>query len=81
MNQSLNTSLDGEQLANDIWAMFGTATPAAADNHTASPGDKAKVAEQNEMSDIPDLASEARPAAQSRLVAWRFRSVVFRALR
>ncbi len=58
MNQSLNTSLDGEQLANDIWAMFGTATPAAADNHTASPGDKAKVAEQNEMSDIPDLATE-----------------------
>ncbi len=54
MNQSMNTSLDGEQLANDIWAMFGTAAPAPPDNHTAA-GNKANVAEQI---DIPDLASE-----------------------
>jgi hypothetical protein len=58
MNQSLNTSLDGEQLANDIWAMFGMATPAPPDNHTAAVGNKANVVEQIEMSDIPDLASE-----------------------
>ena len=58
MNQSMNTSLDGEQLANDIWAMFGTATLAPPDNHTAAPGMQTNVAEQNEMSDIPDLASE-----------------------
>ncbi len=57
MNQSMNTSLDGKQLANDIWAMFGTATPAA-DNHTAASGMQTNSAEQNEMSDIPDLASE-----------------------
>lgn len=58
MNQSMNTSLDGEQLANDIWAMFGTLTPPVADNHTAALVNKANVAVQNEMSDIPDLASE-----------------------
>ena len=58
MNQSMKTSLDGEQLANDIWAMFGTAAPAPPDNRTAAPGNQTNGAEQNEMSNIPDLASE-----------------------
>lgn len=59
MNQSMNTSLDGKQLANDIWAMFDTATPAPTDSHTAAPGNQTNgVLEQSEMSDIPDLASE-----------------------
>ncbi|HEV8159353.1 MAG TPA: hypothetical protein VGP58_09990 [Pyrinomonadaceae bacterium] len=58
MNQSMNTSLDGEQLANDIWAMFGTATRAVPDNHTAAPGNQTNGAEQNEIGDIPDLATE-----------------------
>ena len=59
MNQSMNASLNGEQLANDIWAMFGTAaTPAPPDNHTAAPGNQTDGAEQNEMNGIPDLASE-----------------------
>ena len=58
MNQSMNTSLDGEQLANDIWAMFGAAAPVPPDNRTAAPGNQTNGAAQNEMSNIPDLASE-----------------------
>ena len=58
MNQLMNTSLDGEQLANDIWAMFGAAAPTPPDNRTAAPGNQTNGAEQNEMSNIPDLASE-----------------------
>ena len=54
----MNTSLDGEQLANDIWAMFGTATPAILDNRTAAPGNQTNAVEQNEKINIPDLASE-----------------------
>lgn len=58
MNQSINTSLNGEQLANDIWAIFGTATLAPPDNHTAAPGNQTNGVEQNEIGDIPDLATE-----------------------
>ena len=58
MNQSMNTSLNGDQLANDIWAMLG-ATSAAADNTTvAAPDNQTNVVKQSEMSNIPDLATE-----------------------
>jgi hypothetical protein len=58
INQSMNTSLNGEQLANDIWAMLG-ASSAIADNTNASAADnQPNAVEQSEMSDIPDLANE-----------------------
>jgi hypothetical protein len=58
MNQSMNTSLNGDQLANDIWAMLG-ATSAVADNTTvAAPDNQTNAVKQSEMSNIPDLATE-----------------------
>ncbi|MDQ3711996.1 MAG: hypothetical protein M3388_07230, partial [Acidobacteriota bacterium] len=58
MNQSMNTSLNGEQLATDIWAMLGAPAPAIADNPTAALGNQPNAVEQSEMSNIPDLATE-----------------------
>ncbi len=54
----MNTSLNGDQLANDIWAMLG-ATSAVADNTTvAAPDNQTNAVKQSEMSNIPDLATE-----------------------
>ena len=62
MNQSINPApSNGEQLANDIWKMLGgQATSIITDTTTAvaAPVNMAKVAEQNETNDIPDLATE-----------------------
>lgn len=55
MNQSLNiANLDGDNLANDIWASFG-----APENNAPSAAPKALVcSEENLMNDAPDLAAE-----------------------
>ena len=68
MNQSINTSLNGEQLANDIWAGFGTlplSETATTDNKmsaaavvAADPPFQSNAGEQSEMNDTPDLAAE-----------------------
>jgi len=55
MNQSVNTMpLNGEKLANDIWAMLGASAPAS----VIAPHNQTKADEQSEMSNIPDLATE-----------------------
>ncbi len=55
----MNTSLNGDQLANDIWAMLGATSSAAADNTTvAAPNNQTNAVKQSEMSNIPDLATE-----------------------
>jgi hypothetical protein len=66
MNQSINTSLNGEQLAKDIWAGFGTLPlpeTATTDNKmsfsaTAAPPFQSNAEEQSEMNDAPDLADQ-----------------------
>jgi hypothetical protein len=59
MNQSMTTNLNGDQLANDIWAMLGAvAVPAVAGTATAVAGNQTNAVEQSEMNNIPDLASE-----------------------
>jgi hypothetical protein len=60
MNQSTDTSVNGEQLATDIWAMLGAPSSSAAAINTTiiAPENQTKIAEQNEMNDIPDLATE-----------------------
>lgn len=61
MNRSTNTSLNGDSLANDIWAMFD-ASPATASTTEAvydgAPQFQTNAGEQSEMNDITDLASE-----------------------
>lgn len=58
MNQSTNTSLNGDQLANDIWAMLGApaVTTAAENQIVVEP--EIQNQERSVMSSIPDLASE-----------------------
>lgn len=60
MNQQIqNANLNGDQLANDIWAMFGAASPISGGTPTtAAPVSQTNVAEQSEMNNIPDLATE-----------------------
>jgi hypothetical protein len=58
MNQSTNTSFNGDQLANDIWAMLGAqAVTTAAENQIVVEPENQNQ-EQSVMSSIPDLASE-----------------------
>jgi hypothetical protein len=61
MNQSTTTSLNGEQLANDIWAMLGVAalsSEIAETTTVAVPISQTNVVEQSEMNNIPDLADQ-----------------------
>jgi hypothetical protein len=62
MNQSVNTSLNGEQLATGIWALLGTssdATPSTTGNtNVAAQHFQSNADEQNEMKSLPDLADE-----------------------
>lgn len=62
MNQSVNTSLNGEQLATGIWAMLGAssdATPSTTGNtNFAAQQFQSNAEEQNEMKSLPDLADE-----------------------
>lgn len=58
MNQSVNISLNNDQLANDIWAMLGApAMTTAAENQIVVEPENQNQ-EQSVMSSIPDLASE-----------------------
>lgn len=58
MNQLFNsTNSEGDSLANDIWAMLG-ATSATSESAPSIEGFQTNMAEQNEMSEIPDLATE-----------------------
>ncbi len=55
MNQSMNsTNFDGNSLANDIWAMMGE----AANNPTIAPTENIVSLEENQIDNVPDLASE-----------------------
>lgn len=61
MNQSTNTFLNGDGLANDIWAMLGasSATPSATESAgVVTPQFQSNAEEQNEMNNITDLADE-----------------------
>lgn len=59
MNQQIqNANLNGEQLANDIWAMLGAASPISGGTATDAPVNQINVAEQSEMTNNPDLATE-----------------------
>lgn len=58
MNQSTNTSLNGEQLANDIWAMLGAPAVTKAADHQIVAEPEVENQEQSVMSSIPDLAGE-----------------------
>lgn len=58
MNQLFNsTNSEGDSLASDIWAMLG-ATSAISESAPSTEGFQTNMAEQNEMSEIPDLATE-----------------------
>lgn len=57
MSQLTKTSLNGDQLASDIWAMLGAVATAPSSNVT-TPENQTEAEEQSEVSDIPDLATE-----------------------
>ena len=61
MSQPTNNSLNGDGLANDIWAMLGasSATTSTTENaNVAAPQFQTTVEERNEMNNIPELADE-----------------------
>lgn len=61
MNQSTNTFLNGDGLANDIWAMLGASSatlPTTENANVTAPQFQSNAEERNEMNNIPDLADE-----------------------
>ncbi len=65
MNQSINTAnFDGNEMANDIWAMLG-APENTAENAFKMPHQAIVSSEENSMNNAPDLAN--RDFKQARL--------------
>ena len=60
MNRSTNTSLNGDSLANDIWAMFGASSATSSTTEAVNdvPQVQTNAGEQSEMNGITDLAGE-----------------------
>ncbi len=58
MNQSINTAnFDGNEMANDIWAMLG-APENTAENAFKMPHQAIVSSEEKSMNNAPDLATE-----------------------
>ncbi len=58
MNQSMNITLQDDNLANDIWSMLGTVATEITENATATTDTQTNAIEPSGMNKIPDLATE-----------------------